>query len=123
MARTLQKSRHRRLGSIRQTQRCPERWFATPGNDLGSYRTFTFSACRPLGPLVTLNSTAWPSGKLRKPLDWMAEKCTNTSPSPLFRVINPNPFASLNHFTIPCSICSCSFVFLIFLLKKIDWYL
>src|SRR5436190_13212503 len=30
----------------------------------------------------------------------MALKCTNTS-SPLSVVINPNPFASLNHLTVP----------------------
>ena len=37
------------------------------------YRTCTFSACQPLGPLTTLNETAWPSCKLRKPLVWIAE--------------------------------------------------
>ena len=30
-------------------------------------------ACQPLGPLTTLNWTAWPSCKLRKPFDWIAE--------------------------------------------------
>src|SRR3954471_2621684 len=33
----------------------------------------------------------------------MAEKCTKTS-SPDWRLMKPNPFASLNHFTVPCSI-------------------
>src|SRR5205814_10339596 len=32
----------------------------------------------------------------------MAEKCTNTS-SPFWRLINPYPLASLNHFTVPVS--------------------
>src|SRR6266700_3395247 len=32
----------------------------------------------------------------------MAEKCTKTS-SPLAREMNPKPLASLNHFTVPCS--------------------
>src|SRR5450432_792836 len=109
------------MGSA-QTQYCPERCEALRAV-IRSYRTFTFSACQPLGPLVTLNSTAWPSGKLRKPLDWIAEKCTNTSPSPLLRVINPNPFASLNHFTIPCSIVVMFPFFLIFPAEKIYWFL
>src|SRR5579884_1715796 len=34
----------------------------------------------------------------------MAEKCTNTS-SPFCRLINPYPLASLNHFTVPVSMC------------------
>src|SRR5437899_202073 len=33
----------------------------------------------------------------------MAEKCTKTS-SPVWRLIKPKPLASLNHFTVPCSI-------------------
>ena len=33
----------------------------------------------------------------------MAEKCTKTS-SPFCRLIKPYPLASLNHFTVPCSI-------------------
>jgi beta-glucosidase/6-phospho-beta-glucosidase/beta-galactosidase len=33
----------------------------------------------------------------------MAEKCTKTS-SPDSRLIEPKPFATLNHFTVPCSI-------------------
>src|SRR5581483_3819847 len=66
------------------------------------YRTWTFSAWSPLGPLVTVNCTAWPSCRLRNPPAWMAEKCTKTS-SPDWRLMNPYPFASLNHFTVPCS--------------------
>src|SRR2546426_2355881 len=33
----------------------------------------------------------------------MAEKCTKTS-SPDWRLMKPKPLASLNHFTVPCSI-------------------
>src|SRR3954467_12912385 len=69
-----------------------------------------FSACRPLGPLVTLNWTDWPSCSLRKPFDWIAEKCTNTS-SPLAREMNPKPLASLNHFTVPCSMMEYFLIF------------
>src|SRR6266702_5944198 len=63
---------------------------------------WTFSAWKPLGPLVTENSTAWPSCKLRNPFDRIAEKCTKTS-SPDWRLMKPKPLASLNHFTVPCS--------------------
>ena len=31
------------------------------------------------------NWAAWPCGRLRNLLDWIAERCTNTSPSPLLR--------------------------------------
>src|SRR5262249_8159049 len=70
----------------------------------------TFSACQPLGPLVTSNSTVWPSCRLRKPPAWIAEKCTKTS-SPVCRLMKPKPLASLNHFTVPCSamLVRCSF--------------
>jgi hypothetical protein len=40
----------------------------------------------------------------------MAEKCTKTS-SPDWRLMKPNPFASLNHFTVPCSIGTTFFYF------------
>src|ERR1700722_15597681 len=43
------------------------------------YRPTTFSACRPFGPCLTSNSTAWPSLSDLYPSDWIAEKCTNTS--------------------------------------------
>src|SRR5271169_5413077 len=39
----------------------------------------------------------------------MAEKCTNTS-SPFSREMKPKPLASLNHFTVPCSICFSNFL-------------
>src|SRR5437667_12226552 len=60
----------------------------------------TFAACRPLGPCTRSNSTVAPSASERKPLDWMAEKCTKTS-SPPSMVMKPKPFASLNHLTVP----------------------
>src|ERR1700733_3671114 len=67
------------------------------------YRLATFEACRPLGPLVTSNSTAWPSFSDLYPSAVMAEKWTKTS-SPDWRWMNPKPFAALNHFTVPCSL-------------------
>jgi len=45
-------------------------------------------ACLPLGPWLTSNDTFWPSFRVLKPLDWMAEKCTKTS-SPVWRVMKP----------------------------------
>src|SRR6266700_789676 len=78
----------------------------------------TFSAWKPFGPLVTSNSTVWPSCRLRKPPAWMAEKCTNTS-SPDWRLIKPKPLASLNHFTVPCSIVLPVSIVFEFLLRRI----
>src|ERR1700733_697878 len=46
---------------------------------LQAYSAWTFSACQPLGPLVTSNCTVWPSCRLLKPPAWIAEKCTKTS--------------------------------------------
>src|SRR5271155_2929434 len=62
----------------------------------------TFSACNPLGPFFTSNSTAWPSFNDLYPSIVIAEKCTKTS-SPVWRWIKPKPFDALNHFTVPCS--------------------
>src|SRR6202011_3240091 len=67
------------------------------------YRLVTFAACRPLGPEVTSNSTAWPSFSDLYPSAWMAEKWTKTS-SPDWRWMNPKPLLALNHFTVPCSL-------------------
>jgi hypothetical protein len=67
------------------------------------YSAETFAACKPLGPFVTSNSTACPSFRDLYPSPWMAEKWTKTS-SPDWRWMNPNPFAALNHFTVPCSL-------------------
>src|SRR5690606_8948670 len=61
----------------------------------------TPAACAPFGPWVTSYWTRWPSCKLRKPLESIAEKWTNTSALPSSGAMNPNPFASLNHFTVP----------------------
>src|SRR4029079_11396489 len=60
----------------------------------------TFAAWRPFGPCTRSNSTVAPSASERKPLALIAEKWTNTS-SPPSIVMNPKPFASLNHFTVP----------------------
>src|ERR1017187_9391466 len=86
---------------------CGDRRFQPPkekdgGSASANYRAATFEACRPLGPVVTSNSTAWPSFSDLYPSAVMAEKWTKTS-SPDWRWMNPNPFAALNHFTVPCS--------------------
>lgn len=51
-----------------------------PGRSrLAAQRALTSSACRPFCPWVTLNSTFWPSTRVRCPSPRMARKCTNTS--------------------------------------------
>src|SRR5207244_6592913 len=70
--------------------------------DLQPQRLRTLAACKPLGPRVTSNSTSSPSARLLKPCAAMALKWTNTSSPPSW-VMNPKPFASLNHFTRPCA--------------------
>src|SRR5450755_173491 len=80
------------------------RWLdrvATISHEAQSRRTR--SAWGPLGPWVTSNSTRWFSSRLRKPLDSIAEKWTNTSLLPSSTVMNPNPLSELNHFTVPCA--------------------
>ena len=52
-------------------ERCPE--VGVPGFDAQYYSLTTFSAWRPLGPLVTPNSTVSPSFRDLKPEAWMAE--------------------------------------------------
>src|SRR5271154_3485162 len=69
----------------------------------------TFAACRPLGPVVTSNSTAWPSFSDLYPSATMAEKWTKTS-SPDWRWMNPNPLLALNHLTVPCSLTDVYFL-------------
>src|SRR6266545_1182749 len=64
----------------------------------------TFAAWRPFGPFVTSNSTFWPSARVRKPCAWMAVWWQKTSSPPPSCVMNPKPFASLNHFTVPVAI-------------------
>src|SRR5436305_3444896 len=58
-------------------------------------------ACGPFGPWVTSNVTRWFSFRDLKPLPWIAEKCAKRSLPPSSGVMKPNPFASLNHFTVP----------------------
>src|ERR1044071_3030099 len=64
------------------------------------YTRITLAACSPLSPVLTSNSTAWPSASVLNPSICIAEKWTNTS-SPPSCSMNPYPFASLNHFTFP----------------------
>src|SRR3546814_8028763 len=61
----------------------------------------TPAACAPFGPCVTSSLTRWPSCRLRKPLDSIAEKCTKTSALPSSGAMKPKHLASLNHFTVP----------------------
>src|SRR5690606_27937028 len=67
-----------------------------------AYSTGVMSeACAPFGPWVTSYCTRWPSWRLRKPFELIAEKCANTSAPPSSGVMKPNPLAPLNHFTVP----------------------
>src|SRR5687767_227253 len=60
------------------------------------------------------NSTRSPSERLRKPSALMAVWWTKQSFSPFSGVMNPKPFASLNHFTVPVvRMLSIPFVFVI----------
>src|SRR5678815_4576287 len=61
-------------------------------------------ACLPFGPVVTSKETFWPSFNVLKPGMLIAEKCANRSSPPPSGVMNPNPLASLNHFTVPVGI-------------------
>src|SRR5512145_555402 len=61
-------------------------------------------ACLPFGPWVTSKLTFWPSFRVLKPCIWIAEKCANRSSPPSSGVMNPYPFASLNHLTVPVAI-------------------
>jgi hypothetical protein len=54
------------------------------------------------------NSTASPSASDLKPFPSIALKCTKQSFWPLSGVMNPNPYASLNHFTLPVVRMPCS---------------
>src|SRR5512138_865718 len=65
-------------------------------------------ACLPFGPWVTSKLTFWPSFSVLKPCMLIAEKCANRSSPPPSGVMKPNPFASLNHFTVPVAIFYCS---------------
>src|ERR1700742_897993 len=61
-------------------------------------------ACGPLGPCSTSNSTLAPSVSDLKPSLVTELKWTNTSLLPSLGVMKPNPFASLNHLTVPVAI-------------------
>src|SRR6056297_1280253 len=61
----------------------------------------TFSAAGPLAPSTMSNSTSAPSASVRKPSAWIAEWWTKQSLLPSAGVMKPNPFWSLNHFTVP----------------------
>src|SRR5690606_18525233 len=75
---------------------------ATGQLPFGQSAASTASACSPFCPWTTRKLTFWPSCRVLNPGIWIARKCTNTS-SPLSRLMNPKPFASLNHFTVPIS--------------------
>src|SRR3954467_6659864 len=64
----------------------------------------TLLACGPFCPWVVSNSTWSPSLSDLKPDASIALKWTKTSLLPSSGVINPKPFASLNHFTVPLAI-------------------
>src|SRR6185369_1100655 len=61
-------------------------------------------ACFPLGPVVTSKLTFCPSLSDLNPCMLIAEKCANRSSPPSSGVMNPYPFASLNHLTVPVAI-------------------
>src|SRR6516164_7732926 len=63
-----------------------------------------FAACLPFGPGFTSKLTFWPSWRVLKPWAWISEKCAKRSSLPSSGVMNPKPFASLNHFTVPVAI-------------------
>src|SRR6185436_16228218 len=63
-------------------------------------------ACLAFGPWVTSKLTFWPSFNVLKPGMLIAEKCANRSSPPPSGVMNPKPFASLNHLTVPVAICN-----------------
>jgi hypothetical protein len=58
----------------------------------------------PLGPIFTSNVTFWFSYNERNSVDWISEKCANRSSLPSAGMMNPYPFASLNHLTTPAAI-------------------
>src|SRR6185295_6597498 len=63
-------------------------------------------ACFPLGPCTTSKLTFCPSFSVLNPDMLMAEKWAKRSSLPSSGVMNPYPFASLNHFTVPVAMCS-----------------
>src|ERR1700738_5141084 len=63
-----------------------------------------FDACLPLGPIFASKVTFCPSARLLNPSERISEKCANRSSPPSSGVMNPKPFASLNHLTVPVAI-------------------
>jgi hypothetical protein len=64
------------------------------------YSATTFAAAGPFCPSTISNRTFWPSRRVLKPSDCIAEKWTKTS-FPSSDSIKPKPLDSLNHFTVP----------------------
>src|SRR6185503_17734392 len=58
----------------------------------------------PLLPAVISKLTFCPSFSVLNPGMLIAEKCAKRSSPPPSGVMNPKPFASLNHFTVPVAI-------------------
>src|SRR3954470_23432683 len=66
--------------------------------------TWTFAAAGPLGPCSASYETFAPSASDLKPLPPMAVWWTKRSLLWSSGVMNPKPFSSLNHFTVPVGI-------------------
>src|SRR5579885_1079362 len=64
----------------------------------------TLFASGPFAPSTASNCTCAPSASDLKPSPAIEEWWTNTSLPPSAGVMNPYPFASLNHFTVPVAI-------------------
>ena len=69
-----------------------------------AYPTLRFSAEDLPRLLTTSYSTVWPSLSVERPAFSTAEIWTKTSPPPPWGWMKPNPFAGLNHFTVPFAI-------------------
>jgi len=65
------------------------------------YSATTFAAAGPFWPCSMVNSTCWPSLRVLKLVDWIAEKCTNTSLLPSAGEMKPKPLSALKNFTVP----------------------
>src|SRR5436189_4862897 len=74
------------------------------------YNGRIFVAAGPFWPCVASYSTGWPSFRDLKPLIWISLWCAKRSLPPSSGVMNPKPFASLNHFTVPLLIFTSSIV-------------
>jgi len=72
------------------------------------YTTVTFVAAGPFCPCSISNVTRSPSLRDLNPDALIPEWWTNTS-GPFSCSMNPNPFWSLNHFTVPLAIVTISF--------------